>query len=852
MLLLFLPVSARCSSISFSPGFGQPGNLVTITGSGFASATAVQFNTNTPVLADFTNLSDTIIQAIVPPGATIGALGVMEGSSILASTSNFLAAPTISFFSPQSGASPALVYITGANFISNGTTVYFPGVAAGVKGTYVAATEVAAQVPIGAGNGPLTVTTSAGTCVSASNFLASSLPTISSISPSLATNGQMVDIFGGNFFSPVTVKFGTTAASGPVIVSTTEISVAVPNGASGSNVIVTTPKGSATNSNFLTANGALITGFTPAFGPTNTYVNIGGVGMEAVTNVTFNGHKEEILAYNPTNLEVYLSNSAGVGPIEVFTKSNSFTSTANFTNSSLPLITDFNPVLGAAGAIVVIDGLNFGTAPQVKFGGFTASATVTGQGAQISATVPNAALGNYAIEVITSAGSSTTSSNFTITGPGPVITSLDPAFGVRGATVTIHGANFANLSAASVKFNNAVASYQPPTATSQLIATVPADVTSGYVTVSNANGVGASPLFFYMQPWITSLSASSGIVNAALTITGRSLTNTSALRINGVDFTNITATASRIIAVIPSNASSGQIEITTPGGTFLSTNTFAILPKIYSFSPTIGPAGTVVTISGTSLFDVTSVQFGGVGTANFTAGTNQVQVVVPANAASGPLTVVTPYGSDVSSNSFIATQSSTAQLTKTSIPLVAGPGTNITYLLLVTNEGPTIITSTVVTDTLPASFIFASASTAAGTWVYTNGGVIWNIGLLTNNTSASLNINGTSAGATALTNSAALAFAEGNLAPFQNFASVVNYFVTAAQRTLSIAREANTNIIIVTWPLSPANFLLQINTGSNLNAGWIYPTNPVTVNNFLNTYTNSITAQQTFFRLAPP
>jgi uncharacterized protein (TIGR03437 family) len=53
-----------------------------------------------------------------------------------------------------------------------------------------------------------------------------------------------------------------------------------------------------------------------------------------------------------------------------------------------------------------------------------------------------------------------------------------------------------------------------------------------------------------------------------------------------------------------------------------------------------------VTISGTSLFDVTSVEFNGVSAAVFTATTNQVQVVVPASASSGPLTVVTPYGND--------------------------------------------------------------------------------------------------------------------------------------------------------------------------------------------------------------
>jgi uncharacterized repeat protein (TIGR01451 family) len=330
------------------------------------------------------------------------------------------------------------------------------------------------------------------------------------------------------------------------------------------------------------------------------------------------------------------------------------------------------------------------------------------------------------------------------------------------------------------------------------------------------------------------------------------LTGASSLLVDGLSFTNFTVAATQIVATIPSNATSGPIEITTPGGIFISTNVFGILPKIYSFSPVIGPAGTVVTISGTSLFDVTSVEFGGVATADFTATSNQVQVVVPANAASGPLTVVTPYGNDVSSNSFTATKSSLVLLTKTAIPIVVGPGTNMTYLLLVTNEGPSIISSTIVTDTLPIGFTFISASTGSGSWVHTNGNVIWNIGILTTNTTASLDLVGTAEDATVLTNNAVLAFAEGNLAFYDNYASIVNYFVNDSQRTLSIARQASPPGLVISWPLSPANFTLQTNSGSNLNMGWITLSSGVFITNFLNTFTDSLTAPQTFFRLAPP
>jgi uncharacterized repeat protein (TIGR01451 family) len=852
MLWALCPVAAWGLSITgFSPVSGQPGNLITITGSGFNGATLVEFNNNSPTLADFTNVSDNVLLVVVPAGATIGPLEVMAGASGVSTTSNFLVAPVITSFSPQSGASPTMVSIMGANFVSNGTTVVFPGVSTKVSAKYLAPTEVAAAVPAGAGNGPITVYTSAGTNVSANSFLASALPTISSFSPSTATNGATVEIFGGNFFSPATLKFGSVTDSFS-IVSTTEIIATVPAGAVTGPITVATTNGSATTtSNFVTSAGPIITGFSPPLGAVNSSVTIYGFSLSSVIEVTFNGVREYIDGTSgDTSLPVILTNNPGTGPIKVMTSTASFTTSTNFTNSSAPFVTDFNPVLGSAGTTVTIDGLNFLNATSVKFGGTGASFQAVGA-TQISATVPGISTGSYDIVVASASGSFTTSSNFTVTGAAPVITGFTPAAGVRGTSVTIAGANFTNLNNPAVKFNGVGASIQTPTTTTELIATVPAGASSGIITVANASGSAAGPALFYLQPWITSLSTNGGIVNETFTITGRNLTNPSSVQVNGLKY-NFTGSASQIAASIPSNATSGRIEITTPGGAFISTNAFAILPKIYGFSPSIGPAGTVVTISGTSLFDVASVKFGGVSTPVSSATTNLAQVIVPASAKSGPLTVVTPYGNDTSTNSFTFTTPSTVVLTKTCSPSIAAPGTDITYTLLVTNEGPSIITSTVVTDNLPGGFAFASATTGTGTWTNTNGILTWDIGILTNGMSASLQIVGTAATAPALTNSAVLAFAEGNLAPYDNYASIINFFVSDSQRTLTIAQQTSPPGVVVSWPLSSVNFQLEMNTGTDLTTGWLYPNGPVVITNFQNIFTDSLAAPRTFFRLVAP
>ena len=642
-------------------------------------------------------------------------------------------------------------------------------------------------MPAGTGDGPITVITSAGTNVSADSFMASSLPTITSFTPTAAAIGGTVNVFGGNFFSPVTVKFGSVAAGSPAIVSTTQITVTVPSGATSGPLTVSNAYGGfTTSSNFLTGAGPIVTSFSPTLGGLNTAVIVDGFNLSAPSSVTFNAAREAVTGYSDTQLQVTLTNVSGTGPIKVTTAAGSFTTSTNFTNSEAPFVTDFDPVLGPAGTTVTIDGLNFTGATAVKFGVTGALFHVTGA-SQISATVPSLAAGNYAIELTTGSGSYTTGSNFLLTGAGPVITSFTPTNGVRGTSVTLNGADFTNLSA--VKFNGVTASYQTPASTTELIATVPSNTASGFITVANAGGTGSSPSFFYLQPWITGLSATSGVVNATLTITGRSLTNTASVQINGVNYI-FTGTASQIVATVPSNATTGLIEIAAPGGVFISTNAFAILPKIYSFSPNIGPAGTVVTISGTSLFDVTSVLFDGASAAAFNVSTNQVQAIVPANAVSGPLTVVTPYGNDSSSNTFTATKPSLVLLTKTGSPLVSGPGSNITYTLQLTNEGPSIVSSVTVTDNIPGGLTFLSAASSTGSWIYTNQTVnLRSMDFLTNGGSASLQIVGTSTGTEAFTNSAVAAFAERNLDPADAMAAAVNYVVSDSERTLSIGRR---------------------------------------------------------------
>ncbi len=842
LLPLFCRTAAAATISGFSPSYGQPGNVITINGSGFTTATNLEFNPAAPILGDFTNISDTQMMAVVPIGATSGPLSIGTATS----SSSFTVAPTLASFSPQTGAAPTQVYILGANFIVGGTTVTFSG-AAPVSGTVTASTVVSAAVPAGAGNGPITVTTSAGSAVSTNIFTASSVPTITSFSPTAGAIGSTVTINGGNFFSPTSVEIGGKSASA-TITSTTQISATVPTGATTGPIKVSTANGSfTTSSNFLTGTGPIITDFSPTVGAVNTTVNMDGLNLSTVSSATFNGVNEYITAKSATTLQVNITNASGTGAIKVVSPQGSFTTSSNFISSTAPIVTDFAPTLGGIGTGVVIDGLNFTHATSVEFDGVSAAFTVTA-GTQMSATVPSGAA-TGPITVSSNTASYTTSSNFVVTTSAPVITGFTPASGVRGTTVTINGGNFTNLS--FVQFNGVTATYTPPTSTTVLYATVPASATSGLISVKNGSGTGNSSALFYLQPWITNATAS-GIVNSSLVINGRNLTNASAVQVNGVNYA-FTNSPTRIVATVPSNAMTGPITVTTPGGIFINPNSFVVLPKIYSFSPTIGPAGTVVTITGTSLFDVTNVQFNGTSATPTNVMTNQLQVKVPTGATPGPITVVTAGGDDVSSNIFTATFSSTVDLSKTVSPAITGPGSNVTYTLVVTNKGPSTVTSLLVTDNIPTGFNLTSATSSLGTTVYTNNMVIASLGILASNTSATITVKGTSASPGALTNGATLGFAEGNTVYGTNYASALTYFITAAQRTLSIAESTNAGKFLVTWPVSAVNFTLQVNTNLSAGNGWQNLAGGTIVTNGLNEYSNSFPSPAAeFFRLQVP
>jgi hypothetical protein len=239
----------------------------------------------------------------------------------------------------------------------------------------------------------------------------------------------------------------------------------------------------------------------------------------------------------------------------------------------------------------------------------------------------------------------------------PTITGFLPISGPVGCVVTITGTNFNNPNVTDVEFNNTnAASFRIDSGTS-ITAVVGTGTTTGPVEVTNADGTASFGTFTVANttcPTITSFTPTSGPVGTSVVITGTNFTGATSVTFNGVTATFTVNSATQITATVPTTATTGPIRVTTPGGTGSSLTNFTIAaPTITSFTPTFGPVGTSVVITGTNLTGATAVTFNNVAATTFTVNSpTQITATVPATATTGPIKVTTPGGSATSATNF--------------------------------------------------------------------------------------------------------------------------------------------------------------------------------------------------------
>src|SRR5437762_2236682 len=230
----------------------------------------------------------------------------------------------------------------------------------------------------------------------------------------------------------------------------------------------------------------------------------------------------------------------------------------------------------------------------------------------------------------------------------PSVINIIGALTVRGVQFKLDGANLGveDTSAPySVSWNTTTASNGSHTLTA---------VATDILGVQWTSQPSAATVTITNPPTITSFTPSSGPVGTSVTINGTNFTGASAVLFNGTSASFTVGSATAITATVPAGVSSGPISVTTPGGTASSAASFTVInpPTISSFTPSSGPVGTSVTISGTNFNGATAVLFNSV-SASFTVNSaTAITATVPAGVSSGPISVTTSDGTASSAASF--------------------------------------------------------------------------------------------------------------------------------------------------------------------------------------------------------
>jgi uncharacterized repeat protein (TIGR01451 family) len=501
-------------------------------------------------------------------------------------------------------------------------------------------------------------------------------PSISGFSPTSGPVGTKVTITGQNFGGVSAVMFNNVSAQFTAF-DTTQIVATVPSGATDGPVTVVTGGGSAASTAMFTVTESLppvITDFTPGSGAVGTEVTLTGQNFAGTTGVQFNGIVAVFQSgFSGTNLTATVPTGATTGPISVITPVGAYTTQTSFvvTNTPPPSITDFSPQSGPAGTQVVLNGSNLGGTTSVTFNGVKASFSVFGT--TVTAVVP-AAAGTGPITVVTPGGSATSTANFVFVAPAaPSITSISPTSGQAGDRVTISGANLDTATA--VAFNGVAATFS--IFGSFIFATVPSTATTGPITVTNPAGTATSAATFTVNnafaPRISSFSPNSGGPGVEVSITGTNLDNVTSVLIGGASASFTSVSNSELHATVPAGATTGSIVIDNQAGTATSSDLFFVPATISSFTPTVGSAGTTVTIQGLNFTGAFAVLFGSV-SANFTSvSPSEIQATVPQGAASGAISIATPAGFAISTTRFLLPPSITSFF-----PASGPEGTDIT------------------------------------------------------------------------------------------------------------------------------------------------------------------------------
>ncbi|MFZ5470887.1 MAG: IPT/TIG domain-containing protein [Myxococcota bacterium] len=514
-------------------------------------------------------------------------------------------------------------------------------------------------------------------------------PYVTSFAPTTGCEGDVIQVFGGNFNTQTTVLVGGRLAPAEFI-SAGELLVTIPSGVTDGgtasnqvHVMVINSAGFNSLPGFTYDDTPEVKSISPAVDvlPGGQPVTIEGrcflgapttelearIGSNAVTSM-------QVLSPKKLTGSVPAGTAPGYADVTVESKvlqlkhtlSNAF-----YYLDSPPTLTSLGADAGCVGDTLAFNGTGFAPSTTVTFsfpdGGVAGAQNVSvSSPTQLTATVPSGAHGTAAtVTVATALGQASLPGAFTYD-LTPKVTSVTPSAGpVAGNTpVSIGGQCFVNVSAARIAgldlFSRKTVS---PT---EITGNTRAVMAPGTYDVEVTTPIGTARLdggFTYIAapPTVTSVTPDRACEDREVIIEGTNFVTGTLVSFGATQVVPSIESLTRMRVTIP-QLPPGQHTVTagnsaTGSGSLVNGFTYDLTPEILSILPPTGLVGeqTAVTINGRCLRGTNTVTFGTTAaTIQTVTPPNKVQVLSPALTTAGfvDVTVATPSGSKKETNGF--------------------------------------------------------------------------------------------------------------------------------------------------------------------------------------------------------
>jgi YD repeat-containing protein len=571
------------------------------------------------------------------------------------------AGPSITTLTPNTGAVGASATIAGSGFgTSQGSnTVKFNGVTATV--TSWGSSSIGAVVPVGATTGNVVVTVS-GKASNGVLFTVVPAPVITGVSPNSGLPGSNVTISGSSFGS--TQGYVTFNGNSAAVVSwsTTSVVATVPGAVQATGNVVMFASGVYSNSVSFTA-GPQLQGVSPTGASIGGSVTISGWNLGATQGagtVTFNGTlATTISSWSANSIVATVPNGATTGNV-VVTANGMSSSGVSFTvlPSGTPTSVTYH-LDQAAGSVTGTDSLI--NAPPSSPSTFLQSQDLKGLTFQFDYPVGNFTTQTGIGGIITSSSTVTFSlwmkETASVSGLYPVV-DLSTASGMDVCSAT-PGSSTLTTTLTRYTFSCTVPNVVTLDSSNPLYlhvmvgwsGTIHGDVNAQVYFDGTSNGNYDSQVTVpeFLAPVINSISPTSGYVGTSITISGSyfgATQGTSSVTFNGIPATPTNWSDGTIVVPVPPAATSGSV-VVTANTQSSGAASFIVQPFISNLSPTSGPVGASITISG-STFGTAQLWNSRITFSGGLYGTNgaptswsdtSIVVPVPPGAITGPVTL---------------------------------------------------------------------------------------------------------------------------------------------------------------------------------------------------------------------